>query len=64
MSRYAGWAVEVNKNYKPELKKRFVKRELAPDDPLRPSGRAPNYDPKVQKDAAQIPVMATGLGRG
>lgn len=39
-SRYAVWTSEVNRNDKPDLNEAFfVKRERAPDDPLRQSGR-------------------------
>ena len=40
MGRYAVWTSEVNANDKPDLNEAFfVKRERAPDDPLRRSGR-------------------------
>ena len=40
MSRYAVWTSDVNKNDQPDLNEAFfVKRERAPDDPLRLSGR-------------------------
>ena len=50
MSRYAVWTSDVNKNDKPDLNEAFfVKRERAPDDPLRLSGRrfvGPNLWPE------------------
>jgi isopenicillin N synthase-like dioxygenase len=55
MSRYAVWTSDVNKNDKPDLNEAFfVKRERAPDDPLRRSGRrfvGPNHWP----DEADLP---------
>ena len=40
MGRYAVWTSDVNANDKPDLNEAFfVKRERAPDDPLRRSGR-------------------------
>ena len=40
MGRYAVWTSDVNKNDKPDLNEAFfIKRERAPDDPLRRSGR-------------------------
>jgi isopenicillin N synthase-like dioxygenase len=40
MGRYAVWTSEVNSNDKPDLNEAFFcKRERAPDDPLRRSGR-------------------------
>jgi isopenicillin N synthase-like dioxygenase len=40
MARYAVWTSDVNKNDKPDLNEAFfIKRERAPDDPLRLSGR-------------------------
>ena len=40
MGRYAVWTSDVNTNDKPDLNEAFfVKRERAPDDPLRRSGR-------------------------
>ena len=50
MNRYAVWTSDVNKNDKPDLNEAFfVKRERAPDDPLRLSGRrfvGPNLWPE------------------
>src|ERR671922_2090122 len=40
MGKYAVWTSDVNANDKPDLNEAFfVKRERAPDDPLRQSGR-------------------------
>ena len=40
MGRYAVWTSDVNRNDKPDLNEAFfIKRERAPDDPLRRSGR-------------------------
>ena len=40
MGRYAVWTSDVNTNDKPDLNEAFfIKRERAPDDPLRRSGR-------------------------
>lgn len=40
MGRYAVWTSDVNKNDKPDLNEAyFIKRERAPDDPLRLAGR-------------------------
>ena len=40
MGRYAVWTSDVNANDKPDLNEAFfIKRERAPDDPLRRSGR-------------------------
>ncbi len=40
MGRYAVWTSDVNNNDKPDLNEAFfIKRERAPDDPLRRSGR-------------------------
>jgi isopenicillin N synthase-like dioxygenase len=40
IGRYAVWTSEVNRNDKPDLNEAFfIKRERAPDDPLRLSGR-------------------------
>ena len=40
MGRYAVWTSDINRNDKPDLNEAFfIKRERAPDDPLRRSGR-------------------------
>src|SRR5579872_3609390 len=40
MGRYAVWTSDVNRNDRPDLNEAFfIKRERAPDDPLRRSGR-------------------------
>ena len=55
MSRYAVWTSEVNKNDKPDLNEAFfVKRERAPDDPLRLSGRR-FVGPNLWPDDADLP---------
>jgi isopenicillin N synthase-like dioxygenase len=50
LGRYAVWTSDVNQNDKPDLNEAFfVKRERAPDDPLRLSGRrfvGPNLWPR------------------
>src|SRR5215469_4620687 len=55
MSRYAVWTSDDNKNDKPDLNEAFfVKRERAPDDPLRLSGRrfvGPNLWPEDGQSA-------------
>jgi isopenicillin N synthase-like dioxygenase len=51
MGRYAVWTSDVNANDKPDLNEAFfVKRERAPDDPLRRSGRR-FVGPNVWPDA-------------
>jgi isopenicillin N synthase-like dioxygenase len=59
MSRYAVWTSEVNKNDKPDLNEAFfVKRERAPDDPLRLSGRR-FVGPNLRPDEADLPGFRT-----
>src|SRR5690349_1634844 len=55
MGRYAVWTSDVNKNDKPDLNEAFfVKRERAPDSPLRLSGRR-FTGPNVWPDEADLP---------
>jgi isopenicillin N synthase-like dioxygenase len=55
MGRYAVWTSEVNRNDKPDLNEAFfVKRERAPDSPLRQSGRR-FTGPNVWPDEADLP---------
>ena len=55
MGRYAVWTSDVNKNDKPDLNEAFfVKRERAPDNPLRLSGRR-FTGPNVWPDEADLP---------
>ena len=59
MSRYAVWTSEVNKNDKPDLNEAFfIKRERAPDDPLRLSGRR-FVGPNLWPDDADLPGFRT-----
>src|SRR3978361_2318297 len=53
--RYAVWTSDVNNNDKPDLNEAFfVKRERAPDSPLRLSGRR-FTGPNVWPDEANLP---------
>jgi isopenicillin N synthase-like dioxygenase len=55
MGRYAVWTSDVNVNDKPDLNEAFfVKRERAPDDPLRLSGRR-FVGPNLWPDEADLP---------
>ncbi|MBV8506140.1 MAG: isopenicillin N synthase family oxygenase [Alphaproteobacteria bacterium] len=55
MGRYAVWTSEVNDNDKPDLNEAFfIKRERAPDDPLRLSGRR-FVGPNLWPDEADLP---------
>ena len=55
MSRYAVWTSDVNNNDKPDLNEAFfIKRERAPDDPLRLSGRR-FVGPNLWPDEADLP---------
>ena len=55
MGRYAVWTSDVNANDKPDLNEAFfVKRERAPDDPLRLSGRR-FVGPNLWPDEADLP---------
>ena len=55
MGRYAVWTSDVNDNDKPDLNEAFfVKRERAPDDPLRLSGRR-FVGPNLWPDEADLP---------
>jgi len=55
MGRYAVWTSEVNQNDKPDLNEAFfIKRERAPDSPLRQSGRR-FTGPNVWPDEADLP---------
>ena len=55
MGRYAVWTSDVNKNDKPDLNEAFfIKRERAPDDPLRQSGRR-FVGANVWPDEAELP---------
>ena len=55
MGRYAVWTSDVNENDKPDLNEAFfVKRERAPDDPLRLSGRR-FVGPNLWPDEADLP---------
>jgi isopenicillin N synthase-like dioxygenase len=55
MGRYAVWTSDVNDNDKPDLNEAFfVKRERAPDDPLRLSGRR-FVGPNLWPEEADLP---------
>jgi isopenicillin N synthase-like dioxygenase len=55
MGRYAVWTSDVNKNDQPDLNEAFfIKRERAPDDPLRRSGRR-FVGANVWPDEAELP---------
>ena len=55
MGRYAVWTSDVNQNDKPDLNEAFfIKRERAPDDPLRRSGRR-FVGANVWPDEAELP---------
>jgi isopenicillin N synthase-like dioxygenase len=55
MGRYAVWTSDVNNNDKPDLNEAFfVKRERAPDDPSRLSGRR-FVGPNLWPDEADLP---------
>jgi isopenicillin N synthase-like dioxygenase len=55
MGRYAVWTSEVNRNDQPDLNEAFfIKRERAPDDPLRRSGRR-FVGANVWPDEAELP---------
>ena len=48
MGRYAVWTSDVNKNDKPDLNEAFfIKRERAPDDPLRRLGATVRWRQRV-----------------
>jgi len=71
LGRYAVWTSDVNTNDKPDLNEAFfVKRERAPDDPLRRSGRrfvGPNVWPAELPGFRETVLAYTGavdaLGR-
>jgi len=57
MGRYAVWTSDFNDNDKPDLNEAFfIKRERAPDDPLRLSGRR-FVGPNLWPDEADLPVF-------
>ena len=57
MGRYAVWTSDVNRNDKPDLNEAFfIKRERAPDDPLRRSGRR-FVGANVWPDEAELPGL-------
>jgi isopenicillin N synthase-like dioxygenase len=57
MGRYAVWTSDVNQNDKPDLNEAFfIKRERAPDNPLRRSGRR-FVGANVWPDEADLPAF-------
>ena len=61
MGRYAVWTSDVNNNDKPDLNEAFfIKRERAPDDPLRLSGRR-FVGPNLWPDEAELPGFRAGV---
>ena len=55
MGRYAVWTSDVNKNDKPDLNEAFfIRRERAPDNPMRLTGRR-FTGPNVWPDEALLP---------
>jgi len=60
MGRYGVWTSDVNDNDKPDLNEAFfIKRERAPDDPLRLSGRR-FVGPNLWPDEADLPGFRAG----